>query len=251
MRTHDQEILDQFTRQANPFADQPAHSTREAIERIVRAAQLDSSCRVLDVACGPGLLSQPLAREAKEVIGCDFTPAMLERAERDREVDNLRYERADVRALPYPDASFDRVVTRFSFHHFEDKPQAMRELVRVCKPGGLVLVSDVVPDADKRAAYDALETLRDPSHTSAWTLDELVALFDGLRETRVERYTLPTALETQLAASFPRPGDGEKIRALMRRDAEDGVDRTSMHAHFEHGAIHFAYPCAIVLGRRP
>jgi SAM-dependent methyltransferase len=245
---HDREILDQFTRQANPFADKYEHSKSSAIEQLVRAACVDASCRVLDVACGPGLLAQPLAHVAREVIGCDFTPAMLARAERDRRVDNLRYERADARALPYPDASFERVVTRFSFHHFDDKRAVMRELVRVCKPGGRVLVSDAVPAPHQRDAYDELETLRDPSHTSACTLDELVALFRerGL-EPDVELYQLPMELEAQLAASFPRPGDDAKIRAILRRDADDGVDRTSMNAHWRDGALHFAYPCAIVV----
>lgn len=252
---HDAQILDQFSKQANPFADKAEHARESVLALIIACAEVAKTHRVLDVACGPGLLTAALARAAESVVGCDVTPAMLERAERDRRgagLDNLRYEHGDARRLPYAEQTFDRVLTRFSFHHFENPAEVLTELVRVCRPGGLVTVIDVAPDADKLVAYDEVETLRDPSHTHACPLPRLERLFAdaGLSAHKVERFELAMSLENQLAASFPRPGDDARIRALFRADAEAGADRLGMRARYDGGALHFSYPCAIVVGQR-
>ena len=64
--------------------------------------------------------------------------------------------------LPFADRTFDAVVTRFSFHHLEDPKKALDEMVRVCRPGGRVVVCDVyTTTADQAAEYDRLERLRD------------------------------------------------------------------------------------------
>lgn len=253
--SHDDRILDQFTKQANPFADKPEHSHRSAVQPIIERAEVAASHTVLDVACGPGLLATALARVAKSVVGTDIVPAMLERAaiERDRAgLTNLRFDLSDARTLPYEDASFDRVLTRFSFHHFEQPGAVLAEMVRVCKPGGLVAVIDVVPEPEKLAAYDEAERLRDPSHAGASTLAQVEALFAeaGLAARSIDLFQVPMALEAQLAASFPLPGDADRLRALFRRDVESGMDRLSMHAHERDGALHFSYPCAIVVGEK-
>lgn len=251
---HDARILDQFTRQANPFADLAAHSPRALMALCLECAQLQPQHDVLDVACGPGLLVAALAGRVHHVTGVDFVPAMLERARLEQNKaghHNVTFAQADARALPYPDTSFDRVLTRFSFHHMEEPARVLAELIRVTKRGGLVMVIDATPDADKRAAYDAFEQLRDPSHTSALTSDELTQLFreQGLTP-RVTPFRLQMELEQQLAASFPLPGDGERVRALMERDAHDGVDRLSMAAHVCDGQVRFSYPCSIVVAER-
>lgn len=252
---HDAEILDQFTLQADPFADNPAHSQQSLLAQALQAADVRAEHDVLDVACGPGLLAVALARGARRVTGIDVTPAMLARARREQAaagLTNLHFDAGDARALPYPDERFDRVLTRFTFHHFVEPARVLAEMVRVCAPGGLVTVIDATPERDKRAAYDHVETLRDPSHASALTLDELTALFPaaGLADLRVERFRLPMALELQLAASFPREGDAATIRALLQADADAGVDTLSLAPHYQAGALWFAYPCAIVTGVR-
>jgi len=253
--THDAEILDQFTRQANPFADHAAHSQQSALELVLTSFDIGPAHDVLDVACGPGLLTSALARVARHVTGVDFVPAMLARArieQEKRKLVNVCFEQGDARALPYADARFDRVVTRFTFHHFEEPARALAEMARVCMPGGLVAVIDATPDATKRAAYDEVERLRDPSHTSALPIGELEQLFDaqGLARRATVRFRLPMALEPQLAASFPRPGDAERVRALVRADADSGRDTLALGATYEEGALHIAYPCAIVVGAK-
>ena len=73
-------IVDQFTRQAEPFARLPAHSTEESIRLVVEAAGIGPDDTLLAVACGPGLLACAFARTARHVTGIDLTPAMIEQA---------------------------------------------------------------------------------------------------------------------------------------------------------------------------
>lgn len=253
---HDARIQDQFTRQARPFADLKAHSQESVLALIVETAAIGGADRVLDVACGPGLLTCAVARVAREVTGIDIVPAMIERARLQQahvDLANLTWQVGDARALPFPDASFDRVLTRFSFHHLEEPARVLREMARVCRPGGTVTVVDVAPAAENLAAYDQMERLRDPSHAHALTLDQMLALFEGagLALRAPVQFRLEMEMERQLAASFPHPGDGDRIRASFARDADSGEDRLGVGAHRgKGGAIYFAYPCTIVCGAR-
>lgn len=252
---HDARILDQFTRQAVPFAELAAHSSAASIALILETAGIGAGDEVLDVACGPGLLTCAIARVARRVVGVDFVPAMLERARAEQEragLENMEWRQGDARAIPCADASFDHVVTRFSFHHLPEPLPVLREMLRVCRPGGTVTVVDATPTPETRAAYDHLETLRDPSHTRAVTQRELEALYAqaGLGEVRCARFRLDMELEKQLAASFPNEGDADRIRALLRADLDEGRDRHDLAPHEHEGTVYFSYPCSIVAGQR-
>ena len=139
-------ILDQFTRQAAPFAEMPAHSNEESVRLLIDMAQIGPENTLLDVACGPGLVACPLAEVARHVTGIDLTPAMIEQAkarQRSRGLTNLTWLVGDAVPLPFPGAAFSVVVTRYSFHHFLEPRAVLAEMVRVCRPGGRVAVIDV------------------------------------------------------------------------------------------------------------
>ncbi len=71
---HDQKIVDQFTRWAAPFAALPAHAEPDGMARLLAAAALAPSMRVLDVACGPGIVACAIAPHVAQVTGFDLTP---------------------------------------------------------------------------------------------------------------------------------------------------------------------------------
>src|SRR6266850_3332508 len=114
---HRNEILDQFTRQATPFASAPGIRDEAALGLIVECSGAGPEDTVLDVACGPGLVVAAFARVVRHATGIDVTPAMLSRA---REVTaglaNVTLDQGDVQALPYADGTFSIVVSRFAFH---------------------------------------------------------------------------------------------------------------------------------------
>ena len=157
-----------------------------------------------------------------------MTPAMLSRARslaEDRGLPNVTLDEADVTALPYPDASFSIVLSRFTFHHFPEPLGVLKEMVRVCAPGGIVMVIDVQASADPAKAdeFNRMEVLRDPSHVRAMPLAELQQLFAaaGLPSPRVTAYELRDELENLLGRSFPesrrRRQDPRFVRSLHRR----------------------------------
>jgi ubiquinone/menaquinone biosynthesis C-methylase UbiE len=238
---HKKTILDQFTKQAAPFQKKLEHADAAVFQLYLDATGVTSQDTVLDVACGPGLVACAFAAVARHVTGIDITPAMIEQAkklQKKKGLVNMTWQVGDVLPLPFADASFSLVFTRYSFHHFLDPEAVWREMVRVCTPGGAVMVVDVVLPPDKVEAYNRVEKLRDNSHTRALTLAQFATHF----------YRLEMELEAQLRASFPGPGDGDRIRQIFREDI--GKDRLGVGAYLQGGEIHFAYPNLVLVGRK-
>src|SRR3954452_18285106 len=180
--THQERILDQFTRQATPFSTASPITDANALRMIVAAAAPRPGDTVLDVACGGGIIVCACAPKVRHATGIDMTPAMLDRARQlaaEKGVANVSWDQGDVAALPYADGAFNIVVTRFSMHHFLDPLSVLREMVRVCAPGGRVVVVDMYAseDAAKAAEWNRAEKLRDPSHVRCLTLSEHQANF--------------------------------------------------------------------------
>ncbi len=246
---HRERILDQFTRQAVPFSTAPAIRSQDSLSRIVRMAEAAPDDTVLDVACGPGLLACAFARVAHHVTGIDLTPAMLQQARKlqhELQLENLTWRQGDVLPLPYEDRSFSIVASRFAFHHFLDPLAVLKEMRRVCRPGGRIVVADSAPDAGKADAFNRMERLRDPSHTRALPPEELLALFAdaGLPPPRTETGRLPGELEGLLARSFPHPGDADRVRKMFEESLlDDSLDMATVR---KDGKIYFAFPILIL-----
>lgn len=98
--------------------------------------------RILDVGCGPGHLVERLVERGLEVTGIDLDPVMIERAEA-RLGSRAELLAADVAALPFPDASFDVVVSTLSMHHWADYRAGLAEIARVLRPEGRALIYDI------------------------------------------------------------------------------------------------------------
>ncbi len=136
---------------------------------------------------------------------------------------NVGWVHGDGYNLPYADASFSIVVTRYSLHHLLDPAAVLREMVRVCIPGGRIVVIDAYASEDpgKAAAFHRVELLRDPSHARSLSLAELRELFArcGLVTPQPVLYELHVGLEELLARAVPDPGDWPKSAqpSLRRR----------------------------------
>src|SRR5271170_3301987 len=211
---HSSLIRDQFTRQATPFSTAAPIADAGALATIVAAADAGPDDTVLDVACGGGIIVCAFAPHVRRATGIDVTPAMLDEAQRlaaEKGLANVEWRQGDVNALPFEEGSFTIVVTRFSVHHFPDPAAALREMARVCAPGGRLVVVDMYASEDpaKAAEFNRLERLRDPSHMRSLNLAELKSLFGeaGLPEPRSTFYELRDEVRNLLARSFPEPGD--------------------------------------------
>jgi len=249
---HTEQIVDQFTRQAAQFAASPTARSEDILERILRMAEPGAPDTALDVACGPGLLVCALAQRVGHATGIDLTPAMLEQARRTQQaqgLNNVCWEQGEVTAMPYRDGAFDILTCRFAFHHFPDPLAVLREMRRVCRAGGRIVVADSAPAADKADAFNAMEKMRDPSHTRALPAEELSALFAAaeLPAPRMERTRLALDLDEFLSRSYPRKGDEARIRAMFERALSD--DAMDVEPRREGAKIYFSVPVAIAVAR--
>lgn len=250
--SHREQILDQFTRQAEPFAQAQAIRSPEALDKIVRMAEPTADDTVLDVACGPGLLTCAFARVVRHAVGVDITPAMLDQARKTQQeqgLTNVSWQSGDVLSLPYPDHHFSIVISRFAFHHLPQPLAALREMVRACKPGGRLVVADMAPAPEKAYALNAEERLRDPSHVRAMTVEELQSLFAqaGLPSPKIDYYRLEGELEDLLRRSFPKEGDADRVRKIFADSIVD--DALDLNTRRENGRIFFAFPVSILASR--
>ena len=109
--------------------------------RAADLARVGPGTRALDVATGTGDLAIELASRGGDVVGSDFSEGMLARAR--TKAPGLTWEQADAMALPYPDDEFDAATVGFGARNFGDLPQGLREMVRVVRPGGRVVILEI------------------------------------------------------------------------------------------------------------
>ncbi|HWP56256.1 MAG TPA: metalloregulator ArsR/SmtB family transcription factor [Candidatus Acidoferrales bacterium] len=117
--------------------------TSLAIEKLLPCGLV-----LADIGCGTGALTLELARLAKRVIGIDLSPAMIENAKRrarEKGLTNVEFRLGDAAKLPLAAASVDGAFCVMVLHFVEDPARAVHELCRITKPGGPVIVVDLVP----------------------------------------------------------------------------------------------------------
>lgn len=168
---------------------------------VLEAAAVRENDRVLDVACGTGALTLAAAERVGRggsVVGLDVNPDMLTVAR--RKSTQVEWMEGKAEALPPPDNSFDAVVSQFGFMFFDDKPQALREMMRVLRPGGTLAVA-VCDAVDHSPGYGAFARL----------LDRLFGSDVG------DAFRAPFAL-----------GDSERLLAICR---EAGIDDARVMTH--------------------
>ncbi len=118
------------------------------IGKLVKAVELDlvlqlleprAAERILDAGCGSGIFTAPVVEHGSRVTGLDLSLPMLERAR--TRLPDQSFLAADIRALPFQDEAFDKVVSVTALEFIENGRQALAELFRVTRPGGLLVVA--------------------------------------------------------------------------------------------------------------
>ena len=169
--SHRDSVQNQFSPQAEAYLHSAVHAQGPDLlqARDVIAALCPQPYALLDVGCGGGHLSFTLASLVARAVALDASPAMLSTvraAAAERGLSNLGTVQGSATALPFADASFDVVASRYSAHHWTDLPAGLAEMVRVLRPGGHLLMIDTegYDDPLVDTHFQAMELLRDPSH---------------------------------------------------------------------------------------
>jgi SAM-dependent methyltransferase len=237
--------------------------------RVADAARLARGERVLDVACGTGVLAREAAArvgDARLVAGVDPNPGMLAVAR--QAAPDVDWREAAAESLPHPGDSFDAVVSQFGMMFFSDRRAAVREMLRVAKPGGRIAVAvwDVlsaspgwaaeVAVVERGAGRAAADALRAP-----FVLGDRNAAASLFAEAGLAEVSVATSAAT---ARFP------SVRAMVEADLrgwlpivgidlpEERIVRTLEEAERElrsfvvaDGRVEFPASAHVVTGRKP
>ncbi|HXC38067.1 MAG TPA: class I SAM-dependent methyltransferase, partial [Burkholderiales bacterium] len=191
---------EQFGRTANAYLSSAVHAQGADLERLAALAQgmnkpgLKQTC-ALDLGCGAGHAAFALSRGGAAVTAYDLSKEMLdvvaaEAARRGHA--GLRTVQGPAERLPFGEAEFDLVATRFSAHHWSNVPAALNEARRVLKPGGTLAVIDGIspemPILD--TVLQTVEILRDASHVRDYRVSEWVAMVSAAG------FAAPTDIDT-------------------------------------------------------
>ena len=256
MSQHDERVRREFTRQADTMAGAALFNDAAVLERIREAVHFTASPRILDVACGPGIVVEKLAPGAAEVVGCDLTPQMLEKTRQrcaGAGLANVRAVPGRAEALPFDDGHFDVVVSRSAVHHFAEPPAALREMARVVRRGGRVITVDVTAaeDATAAALHNALEIIRDPSHVRMLPKSELHAALAaaGLRVESVLGWTNPREFDEwmKITNAPERVGPLRVVMAALARAGQDA----GIGLRLEGTALRFEHHAALTVAVKP
>jgi SAM-dependent methyltransferase len=200
-----------------------SHADGPDLAWMVEAAAPRPDDRAIDLGTGAGHAALALAPHVARVDAIDPTPEMLAVAARlaaERGITNVTWTGAFAGALPFPAATFDIAISRFSIHHWPDPGSALRDVARVLRPGGRVVLVDLVApeDAGLDTFLNAVELLRDPTHgrtprASAWRAMIAGAGFSGdiIREWRFRHDT-----EDWLSRTAPAAWRADAVRRLLR-----------------------------------
>jgi SAM-dependent methyltransferase len=227
-------VVTQFGPRAEAYVASSVHAQGADLDQLENILRERPAKAVLDLGCGGGHASLRVAPFAQHVTAYDLAPPMLAAVAKlaaERGLVNVSTRQGAAESLPFPDASFDMVLSRYSAHHWSDLSAALRETRRVLVPRGHVIFMDVI--APERPVLDtylqSVELLRDPSHVRDYSATEwLDALTDaGLVPGPVTRRRLRLEFASWIERiNTPEP-HAAAIRSLQHMVADD------VKAHYE------------------
>jgi SAM-dependent methyltransferase len=226
MDTKNQESLvsAQFGPRAAAYVTSATHSQGEDLTRLAALMAGQGGARVLDLGCGGGHAAFAVAAHVKDVVAYDLSQDMLDAVAAEaprRGLGNIATRRGAVEHLPFPDAEFDIVITRFSAHHWGDLGAALKEARRVIRPSGRAVFIDAVsPGAPLLDTFfQAIELFRDPSHVRDYSVAEWCAALAvaGFRVTAVTPRRVPIAFQPWIERMSTPTVQADAIRAVQQR----------------------------------
>ncbi len=182
---HEDEVQQQFSGRVGIYDRRSAWIMDPGLlAAMVAVYRGNAQARLLDVCCGTGAVGGAFAGRVRRRVGVDLTRAMLDEAS--KRVDEVH--QADVRALPFDDANFDVVVSRQAMHFFDDPSVPIREMGRVLRPGGQLILGQRVPYGEADAAWmSELNFLKQPN-LRTFILES--HLLEGMAKAGIENVTV-------------------------------------------------------------
>jgi SAM-dependent methyltransferase len=235
--SHENLVTQQFGPRAAAYVGSAVHAQGEDLLQLAALLRGRKAARVLDLGCGGGHVSFHVAPEVGEIVAYDLSDEMLAAVTAEasrRKIGNLVTRRGAVEALPFEDASFDAVLSRFSAHHWHHWEKGLAEARRVVKPTGIVAFADCVsPGAPMLDTYlQGIELLRDPSHVRDYSVAEWRQALTraGFAPGAVTERRLRLDFASWIARMETPPIQRDAIRALQQVMAKDVVEHFAIES---------------------
>lgn len=203
IKTHQHLVNEQFGSQAEMYLTSSVHAFGDEFAEVERLVQQYDSPHVLDLGSGAGHVSFYSAPFAQQVTAYDLSEDMLKivaDSAKQKKLDNIVTVEGIAESLPFPDNHFDVVISRFSAHHWQDVSIALREMRRVCKPNGKVMMIDIMAPASPLCDtfLQTIEMLRDNSHVRNYSSSEWQQMFGqvGLNVQQTQTHKLTLAFDS-------------------------------------------------------
>lgn len=188
----------QYKNKAHEYLNSHVHQQGIELKKIIEQVKLFSQAPyVLDLGCGGGHVSYTVAPFVDQVMAYDLSQEMLDIVSNtaiEKSLFNIQVQQGTAENLNFSDNTFDMVITRFSAHHWHQVNQAMKEIYRVLKPYGKVIIVDTVSTAQNvlDTFLQSIEMIRDCSHVRDYTVSEWVSYAEDaqLNLTLIEKQKL-------------------------------------------------------------
>ncbi|MBN1134532.1 MAG: methyltransferase domain-containing protein [Methanosarcinaceae archaeon] len=246
---------DQFGKHSKAYAKSSALSNQENLRRIIELTAPSKNDRLLDVATGTGFLAFEFAKHVCEVVGIDFTDEMLAIAKQykiDEAVENVIFETEDMESIPFAVSSFDIVSCTFAFHHFLNPEIAISEMLKVLRPGGKIVISDIVSPEDiaKSDYQNEMERLRNPSHVKHYPSFEILQILQnhGFDILISKYWPIDFGFEEWISMSLQDAESVKRVKEMMLAAME--YELTDLNIRLRNDNIWFTYNIKIIVGRK-
>ncbi len=209
-----------FSQHHAAYVTSRRHARGKDLDILIEAMSPKPGESALDVATGGGHTALRLAGEGARVTVMDITPEMLQDTLRQAEERGIHMDavKADAKAFPFSDASFDLVSCRRAAHHFHDIGAFLREAYRVMTPSGRLGISDMTGSVEAIDWLNRLERLRDPSHFEALSVDAWYQqlVLAGFKDINVRLLEESMPFEEWLEPVTPDSQDGAAALQCLR-----------------------------------
>jgi len=247
-----------WNRTASSYADVYQGQVTQTFDALLDAAQVQAGTRVLDVATGPGILAAAAAERGASPVGMDIADEMIEEAK--RRYPEVDFEVADAADLPFPDESFDAVTISMGLFLMGEPDRALRECLRVLRPGGWLAHSLWDEGRPGHALFGSAVSrfavapdLGEPPRVDVTDHEMLRGHMTDAGFDKVSVRSLPIAWELEDAAylldAFSPLIDLDSLTASDLQSIREDI-RAAAATYEKDGKYHIPFPALVVSGRK-